>query len=145
MTKKSKKLLELLFVVFSLVVIGYFIYVINVPPAKEQGGLASLRPGLTLTNKPIITVSVDSQSFKTENGACFSIIRGNAENLGDEAAEEVNINCKPSVYPFAENSIQASKKIGNIIAGQKSYFEIETEIKCGQDIRFNCVGECRNC
>ncbi|HJX50875.1 hypothetical protein A3K73_07265 [Candidatus Pacearchaeota archaeon RBG_13_36_9] len=145
MRKKSINPLEVLFVIFSLLVIGYFIYIINVPPAEEAGGLASLRPGLTLTDKPILAVSIESQSFKTENNACFSIIRGDVENLGGEIAEESVIRCKPSIYPPAETKTEASKKISSIAAGQKSSFEIETEIKCRDNIRFNCMAECKNC
>ena len=144
MRKKSKNLLELLFVIFSLIIIGYLIYVINAPPAKQQGGLALLRISLTSTGKPILIVSLEPQELKEENGACFSVIKGSVKNTGDRDAEDAVITCEPPILSFSEN-IQASKEIGSIAAGQKSPFEIEKEVECGKEIRLICSAECGNC
>ncbi len=144
MRKNSKNLLELLFVIFSLVIIGYFIYVINSPPPRQQSGLASLMPQLTSTGKPIITVSVDSQIFWRENGKCFTSIEGTAKNIGDTFSEIVAIECNPPIISF-EEQMPVKEEIGRIDVGQKNHFKIDSDIVCGKEIKLNCIAECKNC
>jgi len=144
MRKDSKNLLEVLFIIFSLVIIGYFIYVINSSPSKEPGGLASLMPELTLTDKPVITVLADSQVFWKENGKCFTSIEGTAKNIGDTFSEMVTIECNQPILSF-EEAILVKEEIGRIEPGQNNHFNINSEIPCGKEIKLNCAAKCGNC
>ncbi len=143
MNKKTIK--EMLFIILSVTIITYFIYVIITPSSVGEEGLASLKPSLETENKPILVVSVEDSYFDTEDQNCKIIVNGSVTNIGEQTAEEVMIRCRPSVYPIVETNIQASKQIGTINYTEKIDFQVERTIECDQKIRFDCTAECKNC
>ena len=143
MNKKTIK--EMLFIILSVTIITYFIYVIITPSSAGEEGLASLKPSLETENKPILVVSVEDSYFDTEDQNCKIIVNGSVTNIGEQTAEEVMIRCRPSVYPIVETNIQASKQIGTINYTEKIDFQVERTIECDQKIRFDCTAECKNC
>ncbi len=143
MDKKTIK--EMLFVVLSIIVIVYFVYVIITPSSAGGNGLDSLKPSLEIENKPILVVSLEDSYFGFKEEKCTVHVNGSITNIGEEIAEDVMVRCRPAVYPIVETNIQASKQIGEINYTEKVDFDLEREIECGQQFRFDCVAECTNC
>jgi len=141
----KKTVVELFFVVFSILVISYFILAIAISSSPDEEGLASLSPGVTLKDTPILVVSLESSDYQTKEGKCFIAVNGTVTNIGDEAAEDITVRCRPCIYPVVDIEIQASKKLEDLNGSESTFFELEREIECGSKLRFDCVAECENC
>lgn len=142
---EKKVVVELFFVVFSILVISYFILAIVISSPEREEELASLSLGVTIKHTPILVVSLDSFDYQTKGEKCFISINGTVTNIGDENAEDITIRCRPCIYPVVDINIQASKKIRNLNISDSTFFEIEREIECGSKLRFDCSAECKNC
>ncbi len=135
----KKKLLEIIFVVACLIIIGFFIYTILSPTSSAEDGLASLKPSLT-KDGPILIASVESNKHVEQRDVCYTIIEGEVSNIGTKSAD-TTIRCRPTIYPIVEVNIQASKRIGEVGVGDTTSFSIKREVECGQELRFDCSAE----